>query len=69
MLNLPSLYEYAFGIGALVLFAAILYGFIQYKRRNRANDPITEEATREEYDHPDTYPETRERLKERVRPS
>jgi hypothetical protein len=65
MLTLELLY----GLGALLLMAVLVYGFVQYKRRNRANDPLTEVATREEYDHPDSYPETREQLKSRVRPS
>ena len=61
--------ELTFGFGALLLMAVLVYGFVQWKRRNPANDTLTEAATREEYDHPDTYPETRERLKEQVRPS
>jgi hypothetical protein len=64
-----SIYEAVYGLGALVLFGVLLWGFVQYKRRNRANDPITEAATREEYDHPDTYKEESERLNRQVRPS
>jgi hypothetical protein len=61
--------EVFYGLGALVLMAALVYGFVQYKRRNRANDPLTEAATREEYDDPDHYGRTREQLKREVRPS
>jgi hypothetical protein len=46
-------YEILYGLGALVLALAIAWGFIQYRRRNRAMDKVTEEATREEYDHPE----------------
>lgn len=42
---------------------------VQSKTRNRANDKITEDATREEYAHPDTYPERREELKKKLKPS
>ncbi|RAK65346.1 hypothetical protein [Phenylobacterium kunshanense] len=61
--------EVLWGVGALVLLAVMVWAATQYHRRNKANDPLTEAATREEYSHPDTYPETRERLKEHIRPS
>jgi hypothetical protein len=62
-------WELFFGLGALVLLCAIAYGAWQAKRRNPANDRVTEEATREQFDHPDTYPQRREELKDRLRPS
>ena len=62
-------HELTYGLGALLLLAVLVYGFVQYKRRNRANDPITEAATREEYDHPDTYQQEQDRFKEQTRPS
>jgi hypothetical protein len=61
--------EVLYGLGALLLMAVLVYGIVQSKRRNRANDPITEAATREEYDHPDTYRQTREQLNRQIRPS
>lgn len=61
--------EVLYGLGALLLMAVLVYGVLQTRRRNRANDPITEAATREEYDHPDTYREAPARLKREIRPS
>ena len=61
--------EILYGLGALVLLAAIVWGYAQYKTRNKANDPITEAATREEYDHPDRYKAEQEQFKDQVRPS
>ena len=62
-------WELVWGIGVLVLLAVMVWGATQYARRNKANDPLTEKATREEYSHPDTYPQEREELKRQVRPS
>lgn len=61
--------EVLFGLGALALLAALIWGITQYKRRNRANDALTEEATRAEYDHPATYDREEQALRDRVRPS
>jgi len=61
--------EIAYGLGALVLLAALVWGITQYKTRNKANDPITEAATREEYDHPDRYQSEQEKFKDQVKPS
>ena len=61
--------EILYGLGALVLLAVLVWGVTQYKTRNKANDPITEAATREEYDHPDRYAREQERFKDQVRPS
>ncbi len=47
----------------------LIYGILQYKARNRKNDAITEEATREQYAHPETYDERREELKKKLHPS
>lgn len=62
-------WEMLYGVGAIALLCALVYGMVQYKTRNRANDRITEEATREEYAHPDTYAQKREELKKELRPS
>lgn len=62
-------WEIAWPLGALALFIALAYGAWSYHTRNKANDRVTEEATRELYKHPDTYDRKREELKKRVRPS
>ncbi len=61
--------EVFYGLGALLLLAALVWGITQYKRRNRANAPITEEATRAEYNHPKTYQREEESFRDRVKPS
>jgi hypothetical protein len=61
--------EVLYGLGALLLLAALVWGITQYRRRNRANDPVTEQATRAEYDHPDTYDREEQAFRDRVRPS
>jgi len=61
--------EVFYGLGALALLAALVWGMVQYKRRNRANDPLTEQATRAEYFHPDTYQNEQGRFEDRERPS
>ena len=50
-------------------FFGLLWGYRQYKTRNRANDPLTEAATKAEYDHPNTYEKDELGLKGRVHPS
>ena len=61
--------EIVYGIGVVVLAVGLIYGILQYKARNRKNDAITEEATREQYAHPETYDERREELKKKLHPS
>ena len=61
--------EVFYGLGALALLAGLVWGITQYKRRNRANDPLTEAATRAEYDPPDTYEHEQQAFKDQVRPS
>lgn len=50
-------YEMFYGIGAVLLGLGIAWAIFDSKRRNRANDKVTEEATRKQYDHPDRYEE------------
>jgi hypothetical protein len=53
MFNLPGgLLGVAAVVGAALLGAAIAYAMFQNSRRNRANDRLTEAATRDLYDHP-----------------
>jgi hypothetical protein len=63
-------YEMFYGIGALILVAGLAWAVIDYKRRNRANDKVTEEAVRQQYDHPDRYQEEiRPNLERKVKPN
>lgn len=61
--------EVFYSLGALLLLVALVWGVVQYKRRNRANDPITEQATRAEYNHPETYDREEQKFRDQVRPS
>jgi hypothetical protein len=47
--------EIVYGIGAAILLAALIWGTWQYRSRNRANDQVTEKATRDLYRDPDHY--------------
>lgn len=42
--------EIIYGVGALVLLAGMAYAAIRYKTRNKALDPLTEAATRRNYE-------------------
>ena len=42
-------WELGFITGTVLLLAAIVYGVVANTRRNRANAPITDQATRELY--------------------
>ena len=61
--------EIFYGLGALLLFAALAWAVLRVRGRNKANDPITEAATRDEYDHPDRYKRDQEEFRREVRPS
>jgi hypothetical protein len=62
-------WEVFFGIGALLVLAAITWGAITNSRRNKANDKVTEEAAKALQEHPDTYnEEIRPKLKEKIKP-
>ncbi|HMP62175.1 MAG TPA: hypothetical protein PKA17_03625 [Phenylobacterium sp.] len=62
-------WELLYGLGALFIALAIAYGLMRNRGRNKANDAITEQATREEYQHPERYERTEDEFRERVRPS
>ena len=49
--------EIFYGVRALILLGGLAWGTWQYRHRNRANDLVTEEATRELYEHPNSYNE------------
>lgn len=61
-----GLWEVAFFVGAVILAAALVWGVMSYNRRNRANDPVTEEATRELYANTDTYGSKEDKLRGRT---
>lgn len=61
--------EVLWGAGIVLLLGALIWGMVQYRRRNRANDPVTEKATEALYDDPDTYEAKRKDLEKEVRPS
>ncbi|HYE47880.1 MAG TPA: hypothetical protein VEA44_19085 [Caulobacter sp.] len=63
-------WEMLFHIGWVVLGLALAYGLWKYYTRNKANDAVTEQATREQYEHPESYDNARrEELKDKLRPS
>lgn len=47
--------EAIYVIGIIALGAAFAYGLIRSRNRNKANDPIREEAVRQSYDDPEGY--------------
>jgi hypothetical protein len=59
--------EVLYGIGGAVLLVALIWGMIQYKTRNRANDRVTEKAADTLYDNPETYERKRPGLENEVR--
>lgn len=60
-------WELAFPVGVILLGLALAWGLFRYRTRNKANDRITEEATRQEYDHPASYGRREEALRDQVR--
>ncbi len=61
-----GLLETAFFAGAVVLLAALIWGVVAYNRRNRANEPVTEEATRQLYADTDSYGDKEDELRRRT---
>ena len=61
-----GLLETAFFAGAVVLLAALIWGVVAYNRRNRANEPVTEEATRQLYADTDSYGDKEDDLRRRT---
>ena len=47
-------WEMLYVVGAALLALGIVYGLVSYYTRNRRNDALTEDATREQYDHEST---------------
>jgi hypothetical protein len=61
--------EILWGVGTVLLLIALIWGVRQSRTRNRANDRITEEATRQEYADPAHYPQEQRNLEKQTRPS
>jgi hypothetical protein len=66
---MPWFKEFISVIGPILLAAALIVAIVYYRRRNRANDRITEKATRELYRHPETYDQKKKELEKEIRPS
>ena len=66
MLNLS--WELAYPLGVLVLFGALAWAAIRYHTRNKANDKVTEAATREQYTRPDRYPSEEQGFRDQLKP-
>lgn len=47
--------EFLYGLGALLLVAALFVGVRMSRTRNRVNDPVIEAAVKEQYRDPDGY--------------
>jgi hypothetical protein len=47
--------EVLYGVGTFALLVVLAWGVWQYNHRNRANDRVTERATRDLYEHPRSY--------------
>lgn len=47
--------EALYAIGILLVLGGLVYGTLRARNRNRANDPIRDEATRQIYDSPESY--------------
>jgi hypothetical protein len=62
-LPLESLWHVGIVVLGVALAAAVLYN----KRRSRHNERIAEKATKELYEHPETYDETKRELEKEVR--
>lgn len=60
--------EILFGIGALVLLVGMFWAMVVNRRRNRANDRVTDAATRDLYNHPDGYQQRRGEYEKQLRP-
>ena len=47
-------WEMLYVLGTVLLALGLVYGIVSYYTRNRRNDALTEDATREQYDHEST---------------
>jgi hypothetical protein len=58
--------EIFYGIGALVLVGALIYGTVQWHKRNRAMDRLTEAATQRVYDAAERQEKSEEEKKKKA---
>jgi hypothetical protein len=57
-------WEIAYGLGALILLGALIYGYTQYRQRSTGKKMVTEQATHEMYHDPEHYDKAeRDRLR------
>lgn len=68
MHGLGGLWALGFLIGAILVGAALVWGIVSYGRRNRRNEPITDAATRANYENTDTYGDKEAALRRQTRP-
>jgi uncharacterized membrane protein len=48
-------WELVYPIATLALLIAMVYGAVQYRKRNRANDRRADEVVRDRYEHPEKW--------------
>ena len=48
-------WELVYPIATLALLVAMVYGALQYRKRNRANDRRADEVVRDRYEHPEKW--------------
>ena len=61
--------EALYVIGILILVVGFGYGLWRSRTRNRANDPLRDEATRELYDEPEAFENGgKQRLEAKLKP-
>jgi cytochrome oxidase assembly protein ShyY1 len=58
----PMAPEIFFGLGTLVLLIVIAWATWQYRSRNRANDPVSEQATEKLFRDPGRYDKREEQV-------
>jgi hypothetical protein len=61
-------WEVLFGLGVVILAVGLIWGLSRNRTRNRANDPVTEAATRAAYDHPEAREAVTRDAQGQVRP-
>jgi hypothetical protein len=63
-------WEWGYLVGAVLLGGGLAWAIWRNAHRNKANDAITEEATRELYQEPERYEHGgREALQDKIKPS
>lgn len=61
--------EALYALGLLIVIGSFAYGLYRSRTRNRANDPVRDEAVRQSYDDPVKYEQGGEQsLKRQLKP-